>query len=134
MEKLKFQDNFDWLTVLKAALEIYNGELKGFAKVPDEKELRESFLNSYMREMIKDSITTVIHKFGKKDPKTDTDKSESTDDTNYSVDAIAIKVSIEFCLNIQATAFLFSDIFNIFIENGLSDEFVRHLEPFIISG
>lgn len=120
--------------MLKAALEIYNGELKGFAKVPDEKELRESFLNAYMREMIKDSITTVIHKFGKKEPKTDTEKSESTDDTNYSVDAIAIKVSIEFCLNIQATAFLFSDIFNIFIENGLSDEFVRHLEPFIISG
>ena len=32
----------DWLTVLKIALEIYNGNIKGYAKVADEKDVRES--------------------------------------------------------------------------------------------
>tara|TARA_B110000305_G_C18980636_1_gene421480 strand:- start:188 stop:331 length:144 start_codon:yes stop_codon:yes gene_type:complete len=31
----------DWLTVLKITLEIYNGNIKGYAKVPDEKDVRE---------------------------------------------------------------------------------------------
>jgi hypothetical protein len=44
LEKLKNQDHHSWLTVLKAGLEIYNGDLKGFAKVADEKERRESEL------------------------------------------------------------------------------------------
>ena len=30
-----------WMTILRVAIDIYNGELKGFGKVPDEKELRE---------------------------------------------------------------------------------------------
>ena len=40
IDKLKFTDNHDWLTVLKVALEIYNGEIKGFALLPDAKERR----------------------------------------------------------------------------------------------
>ena len=42
IDHIKFQESYDWLTVLKVALEIYNGESKGFAKVPDEKEVREA--------------------------------------------------------------------------------------------
>jgi hypothetical protein len=41
LNHIKFKENYDWLTVLKVGLEIYNGESKGFAKVPDEKEMRE---------------------------------------------------------------------------------------------
>jgi len=36
------KEKYDWLAVLKVALEIYNGDLKGFAKLADEKELRET--------------------------------------------------------------------------------------------
>jgi hypothetical protein len=56
LEHIKFKENYDWLTVLKVALEIYNGETKGYAKVPDEKEVREGILKSYMKDMIKDSV------------------------------------------------------------------------------
>lgn len=42
IDHIKFQESYDWLTVLKVALEIYNGESKGYAKVPDEKEVREN--------------------------------------------------------------------------------------------
>lgn len=49
--------------MLKVALEIYNGDIKGFAKVPDEKDARESMLKNYMKEMIKDSIGVAISRF-----------------------------------------------------------------------
>lgn len=56
IDYIKFKENQDWLTVLKVALEIYNGELKGYSKVPDEKEVREKIMKPFMKDMIKDSI------------------------------------------------------------------------------
>jgi hypothetical protein len=56
LDHIKLKENHDWLTALKVALEIYNGELKGYAKVPDEKEIREGILKSFMKDMVKDSI------------------------------------------------------------------------------
>ena len=49
IDKLKFTDNLDWLTVLKVALEIFNGAIKGFAMLPDAKERRQEFLKDYMK-------------------------------------------------------------------------------------
>lgn len=57
------KEKHDWLAVLKVALEIYNGDLKGLAKVADEKELREMQMKSYLKELLKTSIETVIYKF-----------------------------------------------------------------------
>lgn len=62
LDHIKFKENYDWLTVLKVALEIYNGETKGYTKVPDEKEVREKILKSFMQDMIKDSVQQVIYK------------------------------------------------------------------------
>ena len=63
IDKLKFTDNQDWLTVLKVSLEIYNGETKGFAMLPDARERRQNFLKDYMRKLIMQSIQTVIFKY-----------------------------------------------------------------------
>jgi hypothetical protein len=132
IEKLKFSDNYDWLTVLKAALEIYNGELRGFALLPDEKERREEYLKDYMKKLIMTSIQTVLYKFQKV---SETPKSESDDDSkSYSIEDIAIKVSIEFCLNINETQFLFSEVFDFFRENGLRENFISLLCPPIVAG
>ena len=38
----------DWMSVLKIAMEIYNGDLKGYAKLSDQKEIRERQLLPYM--------------------------------------------------------------------------------------
>ena len=35
------QDEEQWLMVLRAALDIYNGKLIGLAGIPDQKETRE---------------------------------------------------------------------------------------------
>ena len=45
------------------SLEIYNGEIKGFAMLPDARERRQSFLKDYMRKLIMQSIQTVIFKY-----------------------------------------------------------------------
>lgn len=50
-------------TVLKSALDIYNGEYKGFAKVPDEKEVREGLLGSFMKDLIKENVQQAIFKY-----------------------------------------------------------------------
>jgi hypothetical protein len=41
LEHMQFKENNNWLSILKLALEIYDGDLKGYANVADEKEVRE---------------------------------------------------------------------------------------------
>lgn len=53
---------------------------------------------------------------------------------NYSIEDIAIKVSIEFCLNINETGFLFNEIYEFFRENGLRENFINLLCPPIVAG
>ena len=125
IEKLKFSDNYDWLTVLKAALEIYNGELKGFALLPDEKERRETYLKDYMKKLIMTSIQTVLYKYQKHvDNKSESNSAQEEVNT-YSIEEIAIKVSIELCLNINETGYLFNEIYEFFMENGLKENFIK---------
>ena len=45
-----------------------------------------------------------------------------------------MKVAIEFCLQINATYFLFTDIFQLFQERQLESKFLSCLEPFILAG
>ena len=63
IDKLKFTDNLDWLTVLKVSLEIFNGEIRGFAMLPDARNRRQEFLKDYMKQLILSTIKTVIFKF-----------------------------------------------------------------------
>ena len=78
LDHIKFTENYDWLTVLKVALEIYTGESKGFAKVPDEKETRELHLREYMKEMIKESVSSVIYKFQQSNQKKDEEEDKKS--------------------------------------------------------
>ena len=137
IDKLKFTDNHDWLTVLKVALEIYNGEIKGFALLPDATERRRSFLKDYMKKLILTSIQTVIFKFKNNETSqsdsTYNDSDESYED-NFSIDKIAIKVSIEFCLQISEVEYLFTEIYSFFVEKDLEDKFISHLCAPIIAG
>lgn len=47
---------------------------------------------------------------------------------------IAIKVSIEFCLSINSTFFLFNDLYQMFTQAGLESKFLSSLEPFLLQG
>lgn len=124
LDYLKFKENADMSTVLKSALDIYNGESKGFAKVPDEKEVRECLLGSFMKDLIKENVQQAIFKYSK--------AAESKSALQW--DLIAIKSAIEFCLNINSPAVLFTDIFSLFAQSGLETKFLQNLEPFILSG
>jgi hypothetical protein len=48
IKKIRQEEKFNWLTVLKAAISIYSGELRGFAELPDEKYKRERELKDKM--------------------------------------------------------------------------------------
>ena len=53
----------DWLTVLKVALEIYKGDLKGFAMLPAALENRQAYMQDYMKNLLITSIQTVVNKY-----------------------------------------------------------------------
>ena len=112
------KEKYDWLAVLKIALEIYNGDLKGYAKIPDEKEVREAYMKTFMKELLKSSIETTIYKFKQKGNSassiTSVNYADSGISMDHQADQVAIKVAIEFCLSINATDFLFADIFMLF--------------------
>lgn len=57
------------MSVLKIAMEIYNGDLKGYAKLSDQKEIRERQLLPYMQELIKRKIEDVLQKLSQRVPK-----------------------------------------------------------------
>ena len=144
IDKLKFTDNQDWLTVLKVSLEIYNGEVKGFAMLPDARERRQNFLKDYMKKLIMTSIQTVIYKYNTKASSeksggstgldTNSNEDSAENEKQFSIEEIAIKVSIEFCLNIGEVNYLFTDIYEFFKEKELKDKFILLLCPAIISG
>ena len=127
IEYFKSTGKSDWLSVLKIALEIYNGDLKGYHGVPDEKEIREKRLKDAMRDLVSQSISDQINKLN-------TRSRAPVPQRDYEADSIAIKVAIEFCLNINSVKFLFDRILALFDQNGMRNKFIKNLEPFIMSG
>ncbi len=117
LDHIKFKESLDWLTVLKVGLEIYSGESKGFAKqIPST--------SKQPRQVVAQKTS---------DPNMGLNSASGQSDA-YQADSIAIKVAIEFCLNINAIQYLFTDIYQIFVENRLEMKFILNLEPFILSG
>jgi len=57
------QDEEQWLMVLRAALDIYNGKLIGLAGIPDQKETREQMLRDEMKELLRENIDSCIKEF-----------------------------------------------------------------------
>jgi len=104
LDHIKFKEGADWSAVLKTALEIYNGEIKGFSRVPDEKEVREGLLGGFMKDLIKDSVQQAIFKFnGSSKSSTTREEQKSQIQSSLQWDLIAIKSAIEFCLAINST-------------------------------
>lgn len=57
------------------------------------------------------------------------------DDSNdKSYEECIIRTAIEFCLALSASDYLFQDVFEFFDDKYLTDEFVKTLEPFIMTG
>jgi hypothetical protein len=130
LEVMRSARNKDWLSILKMAMEMFNGDAKGFACLPDSKEQREEELQEYMRELIFKTISLEIEKNLKNV------HIELAPESLLESCQIVMKVSIEFCLNIGATDILFQKIFPMFTRYGpkISQTFIKNLQPFIMSG
>jgi len=53
----------DWLKVLRAALEIFNGKMVGLAGLPDSREKREIMLRERMKDLLRQNIDACIQEF-----------------------------------------------------------------------
>lgn len=143
MDKLVHKDGADWLTVLKAALEIYSGEMKGFVMLPSAKEERKAYMHDYMKRLILSSIRKIVNKYhntsssgavASPDAATQVSSSSSSMINTSQIDEVAIKVAVEFCLAISDVKFLFGDIYQFFVGVGLEDLFIEHLCAPLLTG
>ena len=50
----------DWLKLLRAALDIYQGKMVGLAGLPDQQEKREVMLRERMKDLIKENMDACI--------------------------------------------------------------------------
>ena len=110
------------LTKLKLALDIYQGQLKGFGGVPIEQDQRMLQLQPKMKRLIEEGVASMAQVSDSSEPRGE-----------FSAEQIAIRVAIEFCLRIDAVDFLFSTLLNQFAEYNLEKEFFSTLENFILS-
>ena len=117
MDKLVRKQGEDWLTVLKAALEIYTGEMEGFAELPAANEQRHAIMKDYMKDLLLTKIKTVVSRPSARPSAPNPEGEEIEED--FSLEEVAIKVAIEYCLAISEVEFLFNEIYTFFLENEL---------------
>jgi hypothetical protein len=112
------QEEEQWLMILRAALDIYNGKLIGLAGIPDQKETREQMLRDEMRELLRENIDSCIKEFQE----------------GACQSSKTLRVALEFCIRVNAIDHLFGELFLMFAEAGMEQRFFENLEPFILSG
>lgn len=108
----------DWLKVLRAALEIFNGKMIGLAGLPDQKEAREMELKEKMKDLLRENIDACIAEFQE----------------GQMIQSKTLRVATEFCIKIGAIDHLFGELFSMFAEAGIEQRFFENLEAFILSG
>ena len=86
-----------------------------------------------MKNLLLTSIQTVVNKYHQAKIKSENPPSPQNQG-GFSIEEVAIRVSIEFCLTIKDVEFLFAEIYSFFEEKGLSQQFVKNLQCPIIAG
>jgi len=116
----KHKSRSQWIDALRISLEIFQGTLKGFADLSENKELREAAMRAFMKNFIQEGLETHLEKFDVV--------------SNTKANITQVQVTIEFCIAISAFDFLFNDLIMLFTEYGLEQIFFDSLEPYILQG
>lgn len=62
LRKLSKVNKHDWIKLLREALDIFKGRIKGFAGVSDESEIRESLMMVHMKNLLRETLQLIIEK------------------------------------------------------------------------
>ena len=108
----------DFLKVLRAALDIYNGKMNGLAGLPDSKEQREKLMRERMKDLLKQLVGGCIKEF-----KEGQQVSEKT-----------LKVALEFCLKVGAIDHVFGELFKIFEDAKVESMYFDNVSHLLLSG
>lgn len=129
--------------MLKVALDIYAGRLRGFAMLPEAPDDRQTYLKTYMCELLIKHIKAVV-KNQAQTPKESASASNrlsgGTTTTNghtsrqFQIEEVAIKIAIEYCLAIHEPGLLFGEVLSFFKAKGYESLFLTHLAAPIIGG
>lgn len=112
----------EWISLLREALDIFKGNVKGFAGVSDEDEIREGMMKMNMKNLLRETLSLIISniKSGKAEEEQELTK--------------AIRVGIEFSMAIGAVEFLMTELYDEFTSRNMEALFLQNLFPFILTG
>ena len=114
-------DNLDWESSLRLAVDLYNGKIHSFPDIPANDKERQDNLKQFMEDLIKYYIDNILHKIQNNGEQQDKELINSM--TN----------AIDYCLQIENGDFIFSNLLSIYDKKGFTDKFVKALEPFIFN-
>ena len=107
IDLIRRTDPDDWLKVLRAALEIFNGRMMGLAGLPDQREKREVMLRERMKDLLSENIGACIQEYQE----------------GVCVSKTTLRVATEFCIRVGAIDHLFGDLFALFAEAGMEQRY-----------
>lgn len=113
MEASGQENQSTWIETFKKTLDIFDGKIKGFKGVVDDRDLRQEGMKAQLKLLVTDHIDKVIGQW-----KTQADKQIASGKAETSVYEdlqekyrTLIKRSIELCVEIWEPFFLFWDLF-----------------------
>ena len=92
--------------------------MEGFAELPAANEQKHAIMKDYMKDLLFTKIKTVVNRPSASTSAPDPE-GEEVEELHFSLEEVAIKVAIEYCLAISEVEFLFAEIYTFFLENEL---------------
>lgn len=106
--------NNQWWIALGVSLQLFSGKIKGFAELPEQKELKEASLRAFLKNFLREYV---LHSF-----------------EGENKEAKQASIAIEFCIGISTVDYLFEDMQKLFIGAKQEVAYIEALEPFILEG
>lgn len=125
-----------WIDTFQKALDIFDGKIKGFKGVVDDRDLRQESMKAELKLLVTDLIDKLIAQWKAMASKMEKSGQPQVEVVDHfqSKQRVLIKRAIEICVDIWEPFFLFNELFQKFVDQDMQGLFTEELKPYILSG
>ena len=117
------QKKEDFLNLFSIGIELYKGKMMALSNIPDRKN--KAKISDFLKQLVQQYV--ILNTGEKKAGGFFLEETEDKEKIGY-----CIKMSIEFCIEIDAVEFLLKSIYPLFEAKEYSELFLAKLQPFIL--